>query len=153
MNNNFEMFTRRAVNSIETAIEAASQMGHTYVGTEHIILGFVQEGGNIAASVLKSNNITLNDIYDQMVLFIGKGEKTHLTYDNFTPALRRIFNSAAAAAESSGTKLVGTEHIFMSLLKEPGRGAMSFLRAMGANPAKLYNDCAGAYTGRYRQRF
>ena len=147
MNNNFEMFTRRAVNSIETAIEAASQMGHTYVGTEHIILGFVQEGGNIAASVLKSNNITLNDIYDQMVLLIGKGEKTHLTYDNFTPALRRIFNSAAAAAESSGTKLVGTEHIFMSLLKEPGCGAMSFLRAMGANPAKLYNDCAGAYTG------
>ena len=78
MNNNFEMFTRRAVNSIETAIEAASQMGHTYVGTEHIILGFVQEGGNIAASVLKSNNITLNDIYDQMVLFIGKGEKKHI---------------------------------------------------------------------------
>lgn len=147
MNNNFEMFTRRAVNSIETAIEAASQMGHTYVGTEHIILGFVQEGGNVAASVLKSNNITLNDIYDQMILFIGKGEKTHLTYDNFTPALRRIFNGAVSAAESAGTKLVGTEHIFMTLLKEPGCGAMSFLRAMGANPVKLYNDCAGAYTG------
>lgn len=147
MNNNFEMFTRRAVNSIETAIEAASQMGHTYVGTEHIILGFVQEGGNVAASVLKSNNITLNDIYDQMILFIGKGEKTHLTYENFTPALRRIFNGAVSAAESAGTKLVGTEHIFMTLLKEPGCGAMSFLRAMGANPVKLYNDCAGAYTG------
>lgn len=147
MNNNFEMFTRRAVNSIETAIEAASQMGHTYVGTEHIILGFVQEGGNVAASVLKSNNITLNDIYDQMILFIGKGEKTHLTYENFTPALRRIFNGAISAAESTGTKLVGTEHIFMTLLKEPGCGAMSFLRAMGANPVKLYNDCAGAYTG------
>lgn len=147
MNNNFEMFTRRAVNSIETAIEAASQMGHTYVGTEHIILGFVQEGGNIAASVLKSNNITLNDIYDQMILFIGKGEKTHLTYENFTPALRRIFNGAISAAESTGTKLVGTEHIFMALLKEPGCGAMSFLRALGANPVKLYNDCAGAYTG------
>ena len=147
MNNSFEMFTRRAVNSIETAIEAASQMGHTYVGTEHIILGFVQEGGNVAASVLKSNNITLNDIYDQMILFIGKGEKTHLTYENFTPALRRIFNGAISAAESTGTKLVGTEHIFMTLLKEPGCGAMSFLRAMGANPVKLYNDCAGAYTG------
>lgn len=145
--NNFEMFTRRAVNSIETAIEAASQMGHTYVGTEHIILGFAQEGGNVAASVLKSNNITVSDIYDQMVLFIGKGEKTHLTYENFTPALRRIFNGAVAAAEAAGTKLVGTEHIFMTLLKEPGCGAMSFLRAMGANPAKLYNDCAGAYTG------
>ena len=61
--NNFEMFTRKAVNSIETAVESASQMGHTYVGTEHIILGFMQEGKNVAASVLKANNITLSLIH------------------------------------------------------------------------------------------
>lgn len=146
--NNFEMFTRKAVNSIETAVESASQMGHTYVGTEHIILGFMQEGKNVAASVLKANNITLNNLYDQMILFIGKGEKTHLNYDNFTPALRRILNGASAVANAAGTQLVGTEHIFMTLLKEPGCGAMGFLRTMGANPAKLYSDCAKAYTGR-----
>ena len=145
--NNFEMFTRKAVNSIETAVESASQMGHTYVGTEHIILGFMQEGKNVAASVLKANNITLNNLYDQMILFIGKGEKTHLNYDNFTPALRRILNGASAVANAAGTQLVGTEHIFMTLLKEPGCGAMGFLRTMGANPAKLYSDCAKAYTG------
>ena len=74
-------------------------MGHTYVGTEHIILGFMQEGKNVAASVLKANNITLNNLYDQMILFIGKGEKTHLNYDNFTPALRRILNGASAVAK------------------------------------------------------
>lgn len=145
--NNFEMFTRKAVNSIETAVESASQMGHTYVGIEHIILGFMQEGKNVAASVLKANNITLNNLYDQMILFIGKGEKTHLNYDNFTPALRRILNGASAVANAAGTQLVGTEHIFMTLLKEPGCGAMGFLRTMGANPAKLYSDCAKAYTG------
>ena len=145
--NNFEMFTRKAVNSIETAVESASQMGHTYVGTEHIILGFMQEGKNVAASVLKANNITLNNLYDQMILFIGKGEKTHLNYDNFTPALRRILNGASAVANAAGTQLVGTEHIFMTLLKEPGCGAMGFLRTMGANPAKLYSDCVKAYTG------
>lgn len=147
MNGNFEMFTRRAVNSIEAAVEAASQLGHTYVGTEHIILGFLQEDGNVAASVLKSNNIKLDDIYDQLILFIGQGEKTKLTFDNFTPALRRIFSGAVSMAEASGTKLVGTEHIFMMLLKEPGCGAVSFLRSMGVNPNKLYNDCAGVYTG------
>lgn len=147
MNGNFEMFTRRAVNSIEAAVETASKLGHTYVGTEHIMLGFLQEGGNVAASVLKSNNITLDDVYDQLIMFIGQGEKTKLTFDNFTPALRRIFNGAVSMAEASGTKLVGTEHIFMMLLKEPGCGAVTFLRAMGANPNRIYNDCAGVYTG------
>ncbi len=147
MNNCFEMFTRRAVNSIDAAIEAASQLGHTYVGTEHVILGFLQEGGNVAASVLKSNNIKLDDIYDQLIMFIGQGEKTKLSFENFTPALRRIFNGAVAMAEASGTKLVGTEHIFMMLLKETGCGGVTFLRSMGANPVRLYNDCAGVYTG------
>ena len=147
MNNNFEMFTRRAVNSIETAVEAASQLGHTYVGTEHILLGFMQEGGNVAASVMKSNNITLDNIYNQLILFIGQGEKTSLSYDSFTPALRRVFSGATSMAESSGTKLVGTEHIFMMILKENGCGAVTFLRAMGANPSRLYKDCAGVYTG------
>ncbi len=147
MNNNFEMFTRRAVNSIETAVEAASQLGHTYVGTEHLLLGFMQEGGNVAASVMKSNNIKLDDIYDQLILFIGQGEKTNLSYDSFTPALRRVFSGATSMAESSGTKLVGTEHIFMMILKENGCGAVTFLRAMGANPSRLYKDCAGVYTG------
>lgn len=147
MNGNFEMFTRRAVNSIETAVEAASQLGHTYVGTEHLVLGFIQEGGNVASSVLKTNNIKLDDVYDQIIMFIGRGERTKLSYDNFTPALCRIFNGAVSMAEASGTKLVGTEHIFMTLLKEPGCGAVTILRAMGANPVRLYNDCAGVYTG------
>ncbi|MBE6846035.1 MAG: ATP-dependent Clp protease ATP-binding subunit [Ruminococcus sp.] len=147
MNGNFEMFTRRAVNSIDTAIEAASQLGHTYVGTEHVILGFLQEGGNVAASVLKSSSIKADDIYEQLILFVGQGEKTNLSYDNFTPALRRVLSGASSLAESSGTKLVGTEHVFMMILKEPGCGAVTFLRAMGANPARLYNDCAGVYTG------
>ncbi len=147
MNCNFEMFTRRALNSVETAVEIASQLGHTYVGTEHILLGFLQEGGNVAAAVLKSNKITAESMYEQLVLFVGQGEKTKLTHDNFTPALRRIFNGAVSMAEKSGTKLVGTEHILMMILKEPGCGAITFLRSLGANPTKIYSDCAGVYTG------
>ena len=78
MNDNFEMFTRRAINSIETAIDCASKLGHTYVGTEHLILGFLQEGGNVAASVLNQNNIKLRDVYELTIIFIGQGEPTRL---------------------------------------------------------------------------
>ena len=59
MIDNYEMFTRKAINSIEIAIEAASALGHTYVGSEHIILGFLKEGGNVAAEILKKNNVNV----------------------------------------------------------------------------------------------
>lgn len=111
MIDNYEMFTRKAISSIETAIESASSMGHTYVGTEHIILGFLQEDGNVAAAVLKKNNITLDDIYEQMILVIGKGEETNLSYENITPALRRILNASVDTAKSMNTQLVGTAEI------------------------------------------
>ena len=147
MIDNYEMFTRKAISSIETAIESASSMGHTYVGTEHIILGFLQEDGNVAAAVLKKNNITLDDIYEQMILVIGKGEETNLSYENITPALRRILNASVDTAKSMNTQLVGTEHILMSMIREQGCGAMSFLKVFGANPAAVYNDCVRAYNG------
>ena len=147
MIDNYEMFTRKAISSIETAIESASSMGHTYVGTEHIILGFLQEDGNVAAAVLKKNNITLDDIYEQMILVIGKGEETNLSYENITPALRRILDASVDTAKSMNTQLVGTEHILMSMIREQGCGAMSFLKVFGANPAAVYNDCVRAYNG------
>ncbi len=146
MISNFEMFTGKAVSSLETAAECASELGHTYVGTEHILLGFIKEGMNIAAAVLKSSNITFSDLYDKISVMVGKGEETSLTLADMTPALRRILECAVGSAESMGTKLVGTEHILMAILSEPGCGAMNILTAFGADPLKMYNECAGAYT-------
>lgn len=147
MIDNYEMFTRKAVNSIEIAIEAASALGHTYVGSEHIILGFLKEGGNVAAEILKKNNITLEDIYDQMLIMVGKGEETRLSHENITPALRRILNASAENAAAMHTQLIGTEHILMAMIKEQGCGAMNFLKFFGVNPAAVYNDCVKAYNG------
>lgn len=147
MIDNYEMFTRKAVSSIEIAIEAASALGHTYVGSEHIILGFLKENGNVAAEILKKYNITLEDIYDQMLIIIGKGEETSLSYENITPALRRILNTASETAAAMNTHLVGTEHILMAMIKEQGCGAMNFLKFFGVNPAAVYNDCVRSYNG------
>lgn len=147
MIDNYEMFTKKAVNSIEIAIEAASALGHTYVGSEHIILGFLKEGGNVAAEILKKNNITLEDIYDQMLIMVGKGEETSLSHENITPALRRILNASAENAAAMHTQLIGTEHILMAMIKEQGCGAMNFLKFFGVNPAAVYNDCVKAYNG------
>lgn len=147
MIDNYEMFTRKAVSSIEIAVEEASLMGHTYVGSEHIILGFLKEGGNVAAAVLKKNNITLEGVYEQIMIIVGKGEETSLSYENITPALRRILNSAVSEAHRMSTRLVGTEHILMAVLREHGCGAMNIIRLFSVNPASIYNDCVSAYKG------
>ena len=94
MISNFEMFTGKAVSSLETAAECASELGHTYVGTEHILLGFIKEGMNIAAAVLKSSNITFSDLYDKISVMVGKGEETSLTLADMTPALRSYGDQA-----------------------------------------------------------
>lgn len=142
---NYELFTKKAVDSIETAVETASAMGHTYVGSEHVILGFLKEDGNVAAAVLKKNNISLEDVYDRMLIAIGKGEETCLSYENITPALKRILSAAVETALSMNTNLVGTEHILMAMISEQGCGAMSFLKFLGIDPSSVYNDCASAY--------
>lgn len=145
MIDNFEKFTRKTLDSLETAIETASSMGHTYVGSEHLILGFLKEDGNVAAAVLKKHNVTLGDVYDQMLIIIGKGEETMLSYESMTPALRHILNTSTEMAKSMGTGLVGTEHVLMAMIKEENCGAMSFLKFFGVDPAVVYRDCISAY--------
>ncbi|MGN0621959.1 MAG: ATP-dependent Clp protease ATP-binding subunit [Porcipelethomonas sp.] len=148
MLSSFEMFTGKAVSSLESAAECASALGHTYVGTEHVLLGFAKEGMNIAAAVLKASDIGFADLYDRISVIVGRGEETQLTLADMTPALRRILDCSVSSAESMGTKLVGTEHILMSILSEPGCGAMNVLNDFGIDPVKMYNECAGAYSFR-----
>ncbi len=144
---NFEMFTRRGINSIESAMEAAGKMGHTYVGTEHMLLGFLKDGGNVAASILTSAGIRQKELHERMMVYIGHGDATDPGFESFTPALRRSLKEAQTLAQQAGTRLVGTEHMLMTILKEPGCGAVTLLRSMGTDPARLYKECAGVYTG------
>ncbi len=147
MSDNFEMFTRKAINSIDCAIEHASEMGHTYVGTEHLLLGFLKEDENIASAVLKKHGITFKSLYEQIIIVIGKGEETSLGYENITPALKRVINSAAEIASSMNTVLIGTEHLLMAIINEHGCGALRFFKRDEISTVNMYNDCMKAYNG------
>ncbi|MCM1228083.1 MAG: ATP-dependent Clp protease ATP-binding subunit [Clostridium sp.] len=145
MAENFEMFTKKTVKSIETAIDLASEMGHTYVGSEHILLGFLKEGGNVAAAVLKQNNMSLDELYDQMCVVIGKGEVTSLSYENISDSLKNILSEAAKAARSANSNAVGSQHILMAILGAPMCGAVKFMKFLGIDTESVYNDCIRSY--------
>ncbi len=142
---NIDIFTKKAIASLDNAVSSARMLGHTYVGSEHMLLGILKEGGNVASTILKTNKITEKVIYEKIVFTIGKGEPTKLDYDCITPALSRILKDSATASRSMGTRYIGTEHILMSLLKEPNCSGSSMLRSMGINLNKVYSECVGVY--------
>ncbi len=142
---NLEIFTKKAVSSLNNAVSSARMLGHTYVGSEHMLLGILKEGGNVASTILKTNKITEKAMFEKIVSMVGKGEPTKLDYDCITPALNRILKDSSSASRSMGTRYIGTEHILMSLLKEPNCSGSSILRSMGVNLNKIYSECVGIY--------
>lgn len=138
---NLDMFTKKALASIDSAVNSAERLGHTYVGTEHMIMGLLHEGSNVAATALKNNGIKPRTIYNEIIEIVGHGEQTTLDYDCMTPALTRILSASITISHSLGSTLSGTEHILMTILKDTHCSGTVMLQSIGCSLSKLYNDC------------
>ena len=137
MKYNFNGFTEKANESLNQAINTASQMGHTYVGSEHLLLGLLRIGSGVAASVMSKHNITAEKIDELIRTNIGTGTPTKLSPDYFTPRAKRVIEVAIQTAGNSGKKYVGTEHILMGVLSEQDNFAIRFLKEIGVDVAAL----------------
>ena len=140
----FQGFTEKASKALNNALESACSLGHTYVGSEHILLGLLRESTGVAAGVLQQRNITADVIEQKLVETVGRGVPTRLTPNDFTPRSKRILELAVVEARQLGHNYVGTEHILMAILKENDSYAVRFLAEQGASPRELYNDCLSA---------
>lgn len=136
----FDNFTKKANYAINRAFAIAEQLGHTYVGSEHILAGLFSDGASKV--ILNTNNMSEKNYIAKIEEIIGKGAPTKLTPSAFTPTANRILENAVSASSSSGNKLVGTEHILLSLLQEEECCGVNILRELGCNISKLYGDCA-----------
>ena len=139
---NLDSFTKKANLSVNRAFSQAEQLGHTYVGSEHLLLGIFSDG--TAKTILKSNNINEDMVLDKVIELVGKGDFSRLNIDSITPTAKRILEAAALASRSTGNKLVGTEHILMAILRESSCCAVNIIRDVGGSISKLYNDCTNA---------
>ena len=143
MRYNFTGFTEKANEALNQAINSAQVLGHTYVGSEHLLLGLLRVGSGVAAAVLNSAGVTAENIEEQMRKTIGVGTPTRLSPDYFTPRAKRVIESAMAGCGNLGKKFVGTEHILIAILSEGDNYAIRFLNELGVDTAALTANALG----------
>ncbi len=137
MKYNFNGFTAKANEALNSAISSAESLGHTYVGSEHLLLGLLRIGGGVASVVLEKNGVNAQKIEQLIRSQIGSGTPTKLSPDYFTPRAKRVIESAMSGCNSSGKKYVGTEHLLLGILSDGDNYAIRFLGELGVDVAGL----------------
>ena len=132
-------FTNRANKAIEIANDIALELGHSYIGTEHILYGLAKEGGGVASKVLENQQVTAEDILNKIEELIGRDEPIENIVD-FTPRTKRVVESAFIEARKLGYNFIGTEHLLIGILREGDCIAAKILLDLNVNIPKIYNE-------------
>lgn len=142
-NRSFEIdrFTKKGREIIRGAVSCAGNWGHTYIGSEHILLSILEEGTSTANSILLKYGIIFEDIQDRIMRIIGKGTPCKLTQNDFTPTALNILRNACELCKNSGNKQVGSEYILASMIQQSSSCAVTILRELNVNLNNIYSDC------------
>lgn len=138
----FNGFTDKANDALTCALTGAMSMGHTYVGSEHILYGLCACKGGVASMVLEQSGVTCAAVISRINSLIGKGLPTTLDVSDFTPRSKRILEESVLIARNSGRNVAGTEHILRAIMRDSECYASVFLREMGLDCETVINRCA-----------
>lgn len=148
----FERFTKRAKQVISLAQGQAKRLGHSIVGTEHILLGLIEEGEGIAAKVLKELSIDVNGVRAQIEALVGQGEKPIEGNIGFSPRSKTVVQLATDEAQMLGHNYVGTEHLLLGLIREGEGVAAKVLSNMGIELPKARDSVLKELDGFSQQK-
>ena len=132
-------FSDKATTALNLSVEAARQLGHAYVGTEHLLLGLLKTEDSVASSVLEENNITAEQVINKIVENVGSGTPTNVSGNDLTPRMKRILEQSAREAVQTGRKVIGTEHLLIALLRERDCEALRIINEI-SNPKEIYHS-------------
>ncbi|MBP0979426.1 MAG: ATP-dependent Clp protease ATP-binding subunit [Oscillospiraceae bacterium] len=144
---NFNGFTEKANKVLNLSISVASDMGHSYIGSEHILLGIFLEGTGVACNILKENGVDIEKIKQKILEISPLGQKTNLSIENFTPRTKLILEKAILQARALNNKYVGTEHLLIAILGEKDCYGVRFLIETGANINNIINSLRKIISG------
>ncbi len=144
---NQNRFTERAADALRLAQETAGQMGHSYVGSEHLLAGLAKENGGIAGKTLAEFGVTPEKIEAEIEKMTGKGAPDQNAPQGLTPRTKKIVELAVMTASQLGVSYVGTEHLLLGLIREGQNVALSVLNALGVDVQKLYTTLLQAVGG------
>lgn len=144
----FARFTQRARQAVTLAEQAARDVPHDYVGTEHVLLGIIDEGGGVGVKVLGPLGIEVADLRAELVASMGPPTRDDLgDHLPFTPLAKRALEAATKEALTLGHNYIGTEHLLLALLATEGGLASQVLRRMGLELRTTRRAVVSALTG------
>ena len=144
----FERFSERARQVVVLAQDEARALGHDYIGTEHLLLGLLREEEGIAARVLESLDITVEEVRAQVVRVVGPGDETPTGQIPFTPRAKKVLELSLREALALGHDYIGTEHVLLGLVRENQGVAARILVDFEADAETVRNDVIRALSGR-----
>ncbi len=133
-------FTKKAQNALALALNAAEVFGHSYIGSEHLLLGLVEQNDSIAAKMLHKKGVTYQKIRNELFTGVKETRRSSLTSKNLTPRMRRIIEEAHRLSERNKQGYIGSEHLLYSLLSENDCLAVHVLEQNGIYVHELQND-------------
>lgn len=136
----FTGFTEKANKALNKAVEAAENLGHTYIGSEHLLLGLLSDTSTVAGTVLSSKKITYDNVEEYIKQTIGIGVPTQLGIEDFTPRSKRIIETALSLSNGMGYSLAGTEHILLSIARDGSCYAEQILNQAGVSGDSIINE-------------
>ena len=140
----FKGFTEKANKALNLAIESAEQLGATYIGSEHILLGLCKENSGVAYTALSDSGVTAEKLESMMQ---SAGAATDLTPDDFTPRTKRVMQTAVMYSARTGSGYVGTEHLLIALLSDRDSYAIRYLSALGVSPRTIADHMSARLEG------
>lgn len=139
----FSNFTEKARIAISEAHDTACELGHGYIGSEHIVAGLIREGSGVAAKLLEKSGITEEKVTEKIKELTGSKESLDKNTElGLTPRTKRILQLSAIEARNMGHSYIGTEHILMAILRDGESVGVRILLMLGLNIADTYNEIA-----------
>ena len=133
-------FTEKAQNTLNNALRFARQLGHTYIGSEHILLSLAAERESVAAKMLLKHGVTVEKIKARIEALTGVGAESNVSPADMTPRTKKIIEGSLMEATKGGQNYIGTEHLLLSLLAERDAVAVKILEQLGASPDDISRE-------------
>jgi ATP-dependent Clp protease ATP-binding subunit ClpC len=143
----FERFTDRARRVVVLAQEEARVLNHDYIGTEHILLGLIREGGGVAYQALSQMGVSLVQVRAAIEQMIGEGQRAPTGHIPFTPRAKKVLELSLREALQLGHTYIGTEHILLGLVREGEGVAAQVLERYGANMDRVRHTVVELLSG------
>lgn len=132
-------FTGRATTALEMAEEFSRENNYSFIGTEHILYGLINEGEGLASKILSNQGLT-SEYVQQEIIKIDGVMNTLDKYIEYTPRAKRIIENSARESKRMGQNYVGTEHILLSLMREIDSVAVRILIDANIDPQRIFAD-------------